>query len=85
MRDSPEYELTYLDFLQTQPICRVLLPDTLGILTLAETYLFAKKLVIRYPTIHFDFHAHNDYDLGVANVVEAIPAGAHGAITFLPK
>lgn len=49
MRDSPEYELTYLDFLQTQPICRVLLPDTLGILTLAETYLFAKKLVIRYP------------------------------------
>jgi D-citramalate synthase len=24
---------------------------------------------------HFDFHAHNDYDLSIANVMEAIKAG----------
>ena len=78
MRNSPGYVLTYLDFLRTQPICRVLLPDTLGILTPAETYLFVNQLVTRYPTMHFDFHAHNDYDLGVANVMEAIRAGVHG-------
>ncbi len=32
----------------------------------------------RYPDQHFDFHAHNDYDLGVSNVLEAVKAGAHG-------
>src|SRR6185369_15559500 len=30
MRNSKEYVLQYLDFLQHQPIKRVLLPDTLG-------------------------------------------------------
>ena len=35
-------------------------------------------MVARYPHLHFDFHAHNDYDLAVANVYEAIKAGAKG-------
>lgn len=78
MRNSSEYVLLFLDFLQTQPIRRVLLPDTLGILTPGETYVFISQLVTRYPTLHFDFHAHNDYDLSIANVMEAIRAGAHG-------
>ena len=26
-------------------------------------------------TLHFDFHAHNDYDLAVANVDSALRAG----------
>ncbi len=78
MRNSPEYVLLFLDFLQTQPIRRVLLPDTLGILTPGESYTFVSQLVSRYPTLHFDFHAHNDYDLSIANVMEAIRAGAHG-------
>ncbi|MVM30614.1 2-isopropylmalate synthase [Spirosoma sp. HMF4905] len=78
MRNSPDYVLQFLDFLQTQPIRRVLLPDTLGVLTPAETYTFISPLVTRYPNLHFDFHAHNDYDLSIANVMEAIRAGAHG-------
>jgi (R)-citramalate synthase len=78
MRNSPDYVLQFLDFLQYQPIRRVLLPDTLGVLTPAESYTFVAQLVNRYPRLHFDFHAHNDYDLGVANVMEAIRAGAHG-------
>ena len=78
MRNSPDYVLQFLDFLQTQPIRRILLPDTLGILTPTETYAFVGQLVNRYPKLHFDFHAHNDYDLSVANVMEAIRAGAHG-------
>ncbi|WP_077923617.1 alpha-isopropylmalate synthase regulatory domain-containing protein [Spirosoma sp. 209] len=78
MRNSPDYVFQFLDFLQTQPIRRVLLPDTLGVLTPAESYQFVYQLVNRYPRLHFDFHAHNDYDLGVANVMEAIRAGAHG-------
>ena len=34
MRNSANYVFQYLDFLTTQPVDRVLLPDTLGILTL---------------------------------------------------
>lgn len=78
MRNSPDYVLQFLDFLQTQPVRRILLPDTLGVLTPSETFAFISQLVSRYPQLHFDFHAHNDYDLSIANVIEAIRAGAHG-------
>ena len=78
MRNSPEYVFQYLAFLATQPIARILLPDTLGILTPKETYQYFSKITAKYPQLHFDFHAHNDYDLSVANVMEAIDAGAKG-------
>ncbi len=78
MRNSPEYVFQYLDFLVTQPVKRIMLPDTLGILTPKESFDFLKQTVDRYPGIHFDFHAHNDYDLGTANVLEAVKAGVHG-------
>lgn len=78
MRNSPEYVIQFLDFLVTQKIERILLPDTLGILTPAETTQFISGLLKKYPTIHFDFHAHNDYDLGTANVLEAVKVGIHG-------
>jgi D-citramalate synthase len=78
MRHSKEYVFQYLDFLATQPIKRIMLPDTLGILTPKESFDFISQTIQRYPKIHFDFHAHNDYDLGTANVLEALKAGAHG-------
>ncbi len=78
MRNSPDYVFQFLDFLVTQPIERLLLPDTLGVLTPEETFGFIKQIRERYPEIHIDFHAHNDYDLGVANVLEAVKAGADG-------
>lgn len=78
MRNSKDYVFDALDFLTTMPIKRILLPDTLGILTPAESYEFVKSIVDRYPHHHFEFHAHNDYDLSVANVMEALRAGAHG-------
>jgi len=78
MRNSPEYVFQYLDFLATQPVERVLLPDTLGVLTPAETRQYLTAIVPRYPQMHFDFHGHNDYDLSVANVLEAVYAGVKG-------
>ena len=78
MRHSPEYVFQYLDFLTTQPVKRIMLPDTLGILIPSEVTQFVSAIIQRYPHIHFDFHAHNDYDLGTANVLEAVKAGAHG-------
>ena len=78
MRNSKEYVFQYLDFLATQPVKRILLPDTLGVLVPSETKEYISSIVNRYPGIHFDFHAHNDYDLSIANVMEAVKAGAHG-------
>jgi (R)-citramalate synthase len=78
MRDSKDYVFQYLDFLSTQPVKRIMLPDTLGVLTPFESFEFVSEIVQRYPQIHFDFHAHNDYDLGTANVLEALKAGASG-------
>lgn len=78
MRNSKTYVYQFLDFLSHQPIKRVLLPDTLGVLTHTETFTYISELVKKYPNLHFDFHGHNDYDLSVANVMEAIKAGCHG-------
>jgi len=78
MRNSPEYVFQFLDFLTQQPVKRILLPDTLGVLTPHETFDFVSQVLARYPDTHFDFHAHNDYDLSTANVLEALKAGIHG-------
>jgi D-citramalate synthase len=78
MRNSRDYVLEFLDFLSGQPVDRILLPDTLGVLTPHETYVFLQDITARYPEVHFDFHGHNDYDLSVANVLEAVRAGVHG-------
>ena len=78
MRHSRDYVFQYLDFLQGLSIKRVMLPDTLGILIPSEVTEYISAIVQRYPDLHFDFHAHNDYDLGTANVLEGVKAGAHG-------
>ncbi|WP_339916613.1 alpha-isopropylmalate synthase regulatory domain-containing protein [Yeosuana marina] len=78
MRNSKAYVFEFLEFLATQPLKRIMLPDTLGVLTPSESYLFIKEIKDKYPNLHFDFHAHNDYDLGVANAIEGLRAGADG-------
>jgi D-citramalate synthase len=81
MINSVEYVMYMLDSLKDENIDRYMLPDTLGILNPEQTYAFCKKTVDRYPGLHFDFHAHNDYDLAVANVFSAVRAGIHGIHT----
>ena len=78
MRNSKDYVFQFLTFLATQPVKRIMLPDTLGILTPYESYEFVKEIKDKYPNLHFDFHAHNDYDLGVANAVAGLKGGADG-------
>jgi D-citramalate synthase len=78
MYDSKEYVIQMIDGLKNEAITRFMLPDTLGILNPDETYRFCTEIVTRYPHLHFDFHAHNDYDLAVANVHAALKAGIKG-------
>lgn len=49
MRNSKEYVIDYLDFIQHLPIKRILLPDTLGVLIPSEVASFISELVQRYP------------------------------------
>jgi D-citramalate synthase len=78
MRESEEYVYFMVDSLRNSGIKRFMLPDTLGILNPTDTFTFCTKMITRYPELHFDFHAHNDYDLAVANVFEAVKAGVKG-------
>jgi D-citramalate synthase len=78
MRHSKDYVFKYLDFLKKQPVKRIMLPDTLGVLVPSEVRDYVAEIVARYPDIHFDLHTHNDYDLGTANVLEGVISGARG-------
>lgn len=78
MKDSPEYIFNMIDSLLDCRIMRFMLPDTLGVLNPDTTYKYCKEMVDKYPTLHFDFHAHNDYDLAVANSYAAAKAGIKG-------
>ncbi|XCF05049.1 alpha-isopropylmalate synthase regulatory domain-containing protein [Tamlana crocina] len=78
MRNSKEYVFQFLEFLASQDVKRIMLPDTLGVLTPNESFAFVNEIKDKYPNLHFDFHAHNDYDLGVANAIEAVKGGADG-------
>ncbi len=78
MNDSPDYVYQMMDGLKSLPIKRFMLPDTLGILNPEKVFEYCKDMVERYPEIHFDFHAHNDYGLAEANVYSALCAKVKG-------
>jgi len=83
MIHSEDYVFFMIDSIRDEPVKRIMLPDTLGILNPDQTYSFCKKIVDTYPGIHFDFHPHNDYDLAVANVFSAVKAGIRGVHTTI--
>jgi D-citramalate synthase len=78
MRDSPDYVHFFIDALKDEAIDRFMLPDTLGVLNPDDTFRLVGEMVTKFPGKSFDFHAHNDYDLSVANCFAAVKAGASG-------
>lgn len=78
MKDSPDYVFKMMDALVESGIKRFLLPDTLGILNPMEVTKYFGQMVERYPNTNFEFHAHNDYDLAVANSLAAVVSGVSG-------
>jgi len=83
MINSQDYVMFMIDSMRKSGIGRIMLPDTLGILTPDQTYDFCKKVVDSFPDMMFDFHPHNDYDLSVANVLAAVKAGVTGVHTTI--
>ena len=78
MKDSPEYVYQMMDALSIAEVKRFMLPDTLGIMNPLQVIEYFRKMLKRYPHLHFDFHAHNDYDLAVSNSLAAVLSGAKG-------
>ena len=83
IKDSPEYVFQLVDGLKETSIKRFMLPDTLGVLNPLQVIEYMRKMKKRYPNTHFDFHAHNDYDLAVSNVLAAVLSGVKGLHTTI--
>lgn len=81
MESSEDYVFALIDALKDEEIRRFMLPDTLGILNPLNLISYMRRMRKRYPHLHFDFHAHNDYDLAISNVLAAVYAGCQGIHT----
>jgi len=83
MKDSPDYVFALMNGLVDLPIERFMLPDTLGILNPMEVTQFVTQMVNGQWSNGkwYDFHAHNDYDLAISNVLAAVTAGCQGIHT----
>lgn len=78
MKNSPDFVYRMVDALRGTHVKRFMLPDTLGVLNPLDVIEFMRKMVKRYRDLHFDFHAHNDYDLAISNVLAAVLSGCRG-------
>jgi D-citramalate synthase len=80
-RDSFGYVAAMVKTLATLGVERLYLADTLGVLSPEEAARLVGRMVGRWPGLHFEFHAHNDYGLAAANSLAAVRAGARGVHT----
>lgn len=78
MRNSQDYVFFLVNALKDEKIERFMLPDTLGVMNPDEAFNFVKLMVDKFPGKKFDLHAHNDYDLSVANCFAGVKAGVSG-------
>jgi D-citramalate synthase len=78
MIGGADYVDEHSDALCQMPVKRIMLPDTLGLLSPPQVREFVGRVIAKFPGRHFDFHGHDDYGLGTANTLEAALAGAHG-------
>ncbi|MGL1889076.1 MAG: 2-isopropylmalate synthase [Reichenbachiella sp.] len=83
MKDSPDYVKEMVEGLEKMQVNRIMLPDTLGMLNHIQTTTYCGQMTEWFPGMKFDFHAHNDYDLSVANVYSALECGFTGVHTTL--
>jgi D-citramalate synthase len=73
--DKPEYVYNLVSALENCGVDHFMLPDTLGVMSPSEVYKSLSDMIKRFPSLHFDFHPHNDYGLATANVMAAVQAG----------
>ncbi|MDF3819426.1 alpha-isopropylmalate synthase regulatory domain-containing protein [Leptospira sp. 96542] len=75
---SKDYVLEYLSEIQKFGVEKFFLADTLGVLSPDEVHSSIGYLTKEFPSLWFEFHGHNDYDLAVANCLAAVKSGVKG-------
>ena len=82
MKDNRDYVFQLVDALSTRTsVRRFMLPAPLGVLAPHSAVRHLHHMRKRNPTLHFDIHAHNAYDLAIANVSAAVLCGCKGIHT----
>ena len=81
VRDSFDYVFGHVSTLSGLGVKRVYLPDTLGNQSPADAGRYVALMTRTWPSIHFEYHAHDDYGVATANCIAAIEAGARGVHT----
>ena len=82
-KDDFGYVYNFLKHLQDLPVARIMLPDTLGVLSPDEVTRYLEWVFAAYPDLKVDFHGHNDYGMVTANSIAAIKAGVSGIHTTI--
>jgi len=78
-----QYVHAFTSRLLQHEVKRIMLPDTLGVLSPGEVRRYLDWMISSFPDAHFDFHAHNDYGLATANSLTAVEAGIGGVHTTI--
>jgi D-citramalate synthase len=81
VRDSFDYVFGHVSNLSGLGVKRVYLPDTLGNQSPEEAGRYVELMTRTWPSLHFEYHAHDDYGLATANCIAALRAGARGVHT----
>ncbi len=81
VRDNYQYVVDIVNTLQDLDVDRVLLADTLGVLSPDDVRHFVSLMTVTWSETTFDFHGHNDYGFATANSIAAIQSGARGIHT----
>ncbi len=71
-RDLPDYVYDMVAGLKDEGVERIMLPDTLGVMSPDQVYQSMMDMQERFPWAAFDFHPHNDYGLGLSPVSEMV-------------
>ena len=81
MRDSFRYVYSFIELLMDQPVDRIMLPDTLGVMSPHNMVKYLDLLYAAFPNAVFDYHGHNDYGLATANSLVAVQKGINSIHT----
>jgi len=82
-KDDFGYIYNFIKRLQNLPVARIMLPDTLGVLSPDEVSCHMSWIFAAFPGLRVDFHGHNDYGMVTANSIAAIKAGVSGIHTTI--
>jgi homocitrate synthase NifV len=75
-RCGMERLLDFIGIAEKQPIYRVRIADTVGILTPLSVMNLMQNIRSKFPCLDIDFHGHNDLGMATANAITAYQSGA---------